>query len=69
MDKEYCATYTILINGATWGTKDITFEAEDEEEAKAKVFELEEEYSSKKEELLFDCLYDEDGNEIECERP
>ena len=41
MEQEYVAEYTILINGATWGTKDISFYAENEEEALDKALELE----------------------------
>ena len=67
MEQEYVAEYTILINGATWGTKDISFYAENEEEALDKALELEKEYSSPHEELLLNYVYNENGEMIEEE--
>lgn len=65
---EYNAEYTILIDGATWGTKDISFYADDDEQAKIIALEKENEYSNQKEELLLDYIFDEDGEEVNWER-
>ena len=61
---DYTAQYTILIEGATWGRKDISFDADTNEEAVEIALQKEDEYSSKHEELLLDYIYDEDGNII-----
>lgn len=65
---EYNAEYTILIDGATWGRKDISFYADDDEQAKIIALEKENEYSNQKEELLLDYIFDEDGEEVNWER-
>ena len=65
---EYNAEYTILIDGATWGRKDISFYADDDEQAKIIALEKENEYSNQKEELLLDYIFDEDGEEVDWER-
>ena len=65
---EYYATYTILIDGATWGREDYGFEAEDDVESVRKSFDYEESYveirNGRVKELLLDYLTDENGNEI-----
>lgn len=67
---EYYATYTILIDGATWGREDYDFEAEDDIEAVRKAFDYEESYveirNGRVKELLLDYLTDENGNEIDA---
>lgn len=65
---EYYATYTILIDGATWGKEDYDFEAENDIEAVREAFNYEESYvevrNGRVKELLLDYLTDENGNEI-----
>lgn len=61
---EYEAEFTILINGATWGREDKTFYADNNEEAIKIALQKEIEYSSKREELLLDYIYDENGEII-----
>ena len=66
---EYCAEYTFLIDGATWGREEYCFEADNDEEAIQEAFNYERSYGyvkrGKTAELLLDYLYDPDGNEIE----
>ena len=66
---EYYATYTILIDGATWGREDYDFEAENDVEAVKIANEYEKEYieikHGKVKELLLDSLVDENNNEID----
>ena len=67
---EYYATYTILIDGATWGREDYDFEAESDIEAVQEAFDYEEDYveirNGRVKELLLDYLTDENGNEIDA---
>ena len=67
---EYYATYTILIDGATWGREDYDFETESDIEAVQKAFDYEEGYveirNGRVKELLLDYLTDENGNEIDA---
>ena len=69
---EYYATYTILIDGATWGREDYDFEAESDVEAVKIANEYEKEYveikHGKVKELLLDSLVDENNNEIDFYR-
>ena len=62
---EYTAEYTILVQGFTWGRKEISFDAESDEEAKEIALQKEQEYSSEHEELLLDYIYDSDFNVIQ----
>ena len=65
----YYAQYTVLINGATWGSHDYEFEADSNEEALKIALDYESKYirvcGDKTEELLLDYIYDENGEEVE----
>ena len=69
---EYLATYTILVNGGTWGRDDYYFECDNDEQAKQIALEREhyniEIRGDKVQELLLDIIEDENGNEIEINR-
>lgn len=62
---DYVARYSVLINGGLFGVENINFEAEDDKEAVSIALQNEEDYSSKKKQLMLDYLIDENGNEIE----
>lgn len=65
---EYCAEYTILIEGAVWGSKTYYFHADDNKEACEIALQIEEDNSSKHGELMLDFIYDENGLEVERTR-
>lgn len=69
--KEYEAVYTVLIDGATWGSESHTFEAEDSEEAIKIALKYEKNYlvfkDGRTRELLLDFIYDEKGEEMSFE--
>lgn len=75
--KYYFARFSILSpEGALWGVDTVEIEIdlglEPEEELKElteKVFEAEEDYSTRQRIYFLDYVEDEDGNEIEIERP
>ena len=60
----YYAHFTLLINGATWGTHEEEFEAETIEELFEMIKEWNEENDSQKEEYLLDYVENEEGEEV-----
>lgn len=66
---EYLATYTILIDDATWGREDYCFDADSDIEAVQLASDYEEGYveirNGRVKELMLDSLEDENGNEID----
>ena len=65
MEDTYIAEYSVLIDGAVWGREEHSFYAENEEEARKEAHRIEEEYSSKRKELLLDYIWNNDGDMIE----
>lgn len=75
--KYYFAQYSILSpEGGLWGIDNVDIEIDIDltpeetlEELTKKVFEIEEDYSTRKRIYLLDFVQDEEGNEIKIERP
>lgn len=65
---EYCAEYSIIIEGCVWGVEHICFDADSDDEAIDTALELGEEHSSKKQEYFLEFVYDEEGNELDLSR-
>jgi len=68
MDDKYIAQYTVLIDGATWGSEEIEIDADSDEEALENALEYQDNFcivrNHKREERLLDYVYDKNGKEI-----
>lgn len=61
---EYYATFTHLIDDATWGKREEVFNADSLEELQGQIQEFYENNETKREMFLLDELYDEEGNDL-----
>ena len=60
----YYATFTLLINGAVWGTHEEEFETDSIEELFENVKEWEENHETDQQEYLLDFIDNENGEEV-----
>ena len=61
----YYATFTLLINGATFGHHEEEFEAENSEELFEMVYDFDTNHETEREEFLLDSITSESGEEID----